>query len=420
MRLLVRQFDRLVGFLESTPDRGVVFRYVGEYLREPGAHALSLSLPLREAEFSQAATMPFFAGLLPDGDLRRRVSDSLHVSESSTLKLLDALGGECAGTVSLLRDEEDEDIRRASPSPKVTTLGTKYKEISENELAALILDSERRPLLVPQGGARLSLAGAQDKVPLFYHGDSWWLPLGNSPSSHILKPASTAFPDLVANEFFCMRLAAALGLAVPKVELKVIGRPVLVIDRYDRAWTDSGAIERIHQEDFCQALGIMPDRKYETDGGPGFSEIAKIIRQSCFAPLRDIEALICVALFNFLVGNCDAHGKNFSLLYSETGIRLAPFYDLVSTMVYPELSAKLSMRMGNEYRPDRIKSSELERFARDIGVRPRLVENSLSELGLAASVAWDKIGRLPELADHTDLVMNIRRGWEERIGQVTP
>jgi HipA-like protein len=123
MRLLVRQFDRLVGFLESTPDRGVVFRYVGEYLREPGAHALSLSLPLREAEFSQAATMPFFAGLLPDGDLRRRVSDSLHVSESSTLKLLDALGGECAGTVSLLRDEEDEDIRRASPSPKGTQPG---------------------------------------------------------------------------------------------------------------------------------------------------------------------------------------------------------------------------------------------------------------------------------------------------------
>jgi serine/threonine-protein kinase HipA len=375
-------------------------------------------LPLREAEFSQASTMPFFAGLLPDGELRRRVADYLHVSESSTLKLLDALGGECAGTVSLLRDKTDDETDGTSAGEHGLEASEEYEEISEQKLAALILDSGRRPLLTSRSGTRLSLAGAQDKIPLRYRGGRWWLPLRDSPSSHILKPSSIDFPDLVANEFLCMKLAETLGLAVPKVALKIIGRPVLVIDRYDRTETKNGTIERIHQEDFCQALGIMPDRKYEADGGPNFAAIAGIIRQVCMAPLADIEALIRAALFNLLVGNCDAHGKNFSLLYGASGIGLAPFYDLVSTKAYPELSTKLSMRMGNEYRVDRIGNAEMELFARDIGVRPRIVVDTLREMIRAFPSAWDATAVLPELACHSELLEGIRSGWDERAARI--
>ncbi len=420
MRLLVRQFGQIVGTLESTPDRGVVFRYDPGFLTESGARALSLSLPLREATYSQAAAMPFFAGLLPDGELRRRVADHLHVSENSTLKLLDALGGECAGTVSISGWEVEEEGQR-EPDGKVQrtrddAADGDYRELSRDELASIVLESQRRPLLTPRDGARLSLAGAQDKIPLLHRDNRWWLPLGDSPSSHILKPSSPSFPDLAANEFFCMRLAAAVGLRVPRVELEVIGRHVLIVDRYDRDMASGGSVERIHQEDFCQALGIMPDRKYEADGGPGFPALAKTIRQSCADPLADIEAFMRAALFNLLIGNCDAHGKNFSILYHGPRLGLAPFYDIVSTTVHPELSGRLSMRMGKEYRADRIGRADLELFARDVGVRPRLTMDILAELVRAGSDAWNATASLPELDGHAPLIEGMRLGWDGRAG----
>lgn len=409
MRLSVRQFDRLVGCLESTPDRGVVFTYHPEYLAAAGSRPLSQSLPLREPPYSQAATLPFFSGLLPDGDVRRRIADYLHVSESSTLRLLDALGGECAGTISLLRDEDGEgDVDDSG-----------YEEISTEELTRLILESARRPLLAPRGGARLSLAGAQEKIPLLLKDGLWYRPLGTAPTSHILKPASADFPNLVANEFFCMRLAALVGLAVPKVAYMAFGRPVLAVERYDRVPGPSATIERIHQEDACQALGIMPDRKYQADGGPSFKDLAGLIRSACTEPLPCIEALLRIALFNLLIGNCDAHGKNFSLLYKGGRSDLAPFYDLVSTTAYPDLETKLSMRFGKEYRIDRIGKAELELFALDVGVKPRAVLETRDIMISSISGAWESAASLPELSEFADLIGMIRSGFDERVENIS-
>jgi serine/threonine-protein kinase HipA len=411
MRLNVLQFDRLVGHLESTQDRGVVFQYDQEYLSAPGSRALSLSLPLREKPYSQASAMPFFSGLLPDGDLRRRIADYLHVSGSSTLRLLDALGGECAGTVSMLREVEEQETNRI--------VNEEYEEIPAESLAELFLESARRPLLAPWGGARLSLAGAQEKIPLLLKDGRWFRPLGTAASSHILKPASAAFPDLVANEFFCMRLASSLGIAVPRVEYMTYGRPVLVVLRYDRQTAPGAAIERIHQEDACQALGIMPDRKYQTDGGPGFIDLARLIRSACSNPLPDIEALLRIALFNFLMGNCDAHGKNFSLLFQGSRTELAPFYDLVATTVYPDLETKLSMRIGKEYRIDRIGKAELAGFAQDAGVKPRVVMDDLDGLIATVPAIWDRVASLRELAGSAELIDRIRSGFDERAKRVS-
>ncbi len=407
MRLAVRQYERLVGWLESTADRGILFHYDAAYLRNPGARVLSQSLPLQEHSFPQAQALPFFAGLLPDGDLRRRVADWLHISESSTLRLLDALGGECAGTVSLQRMEDEGTTGDG-------LVGPGYEELESGTLEAMIRDAERLPLLAPRGGARLSLAGAQEKIPLLRRGGCWFRPLGGAVSSHILKPASPLFPDIVANEFACMRLAGALGLPVPPVEMEMIGRPVLIVERYDRTRGPDGSIIRIHQEDFCQALGILPDRKYQSDGGPGFEDIARLIRRVCTTPLADLELLIDIAVFNLLAGNCDAHGKNFSLLYREGKTDLAPFYDLVSTMLWPGLETELSMRFGREFRIEKLGSADLDAFAADIGVKPLLVRERTDALIKSASSEWDAVMALPELEGSKELVGRIREGWESR------
>jgi len=407
LRLSVKQLDTLVGYLESTPDRGIVFRYDEAYLGSRGAHPLSHSLPLREKPFSQTDSMPFFSGLLPDGDQRRRIAAFLHVSENSAFKLLDALGGECAGTVSLLREGDEVESPLAG-----------YDEFGREDLERLIMDAERRPLLAPTGGARLSLAGAQAKIPLYRRDGRWFLPRGGTPSSHVLKSASPVFPDLAANEFLVMRLAAAIGLAVPPVELETIGRPTLIVERYDRMRQPDGSVRRIHQEDCCQALGIMPEGKYEADGGPGFAAISRLLREICTVPLAGIEALIDIALFNVLVGNCDAHGKNYSLLYRGEGTTLAPFYDLVSTSVYPELSPMLSMRIGGEYRIDCIRAADFDAFARDIGVKARVVTERFDALAGNAEKAWTSILGLEELSPHARLCELIRSGWDERLARL--
>jgi serine/threonine-protein kinase HipA len=411
MRLLVREFGRLIGAREATPDRGVVFHYEGAYLSDPEARPLSLSLPLREKPFSQAVSLPFFSGLLPDGDARRRVADYLHISETSTLKLLDALGGDCAGTVSIVPEERSED---ADGEEVAQGDRESYRELSQAELEKLVLESERRPLLAPLDGARLSLAGAQDKIPLRYAEGRWFLPLGEASSSHILKPSSPVFEDLAFNEFFCMRFAEALGFPVPRVELVDVGRMALLVQRYDREVDSAGRIARVHQEDFCQALGIMPDRKYEADGGPGFAAIAATLRRASANPLRDIQAFARIALFNLLVGNCDAHGKNFSLLYRGREVGLAPFYDLVSTAAYPELSDRLSMRFGGEYRFDKLRRDDLDRFAADLGVRTKYILDAMGDLIESAAAARERVAVLPELAEKQGLVGKILDIWEAR------
>lgn len=410
MKLAVMQFGRIAGFLESTAERGVIFTYSAEYLADEKATPLSIALPLRKSPYSQASSMPFFSGLLPDGNLRRRIADRLHISESSSLRLLDALGGECAGTVSLVRTGAD------GTTPAESEYGD-YEEIPSGELERLILDAERIPLMFPHGNTRLSLAGAQEKIPLLRRDGRWYRPIGTAPSSHILKPASTTFPGIVQNEFAMLRLASELGLPVPAVELATIGRPTLIIERYDRRALDGG-IERLHQEDFCQALGIMPDRKYQVDGGPGFAELSTLIRRTCHAPLLDLEQLISIALFNLLTGNCDAHGKNYSLLYKGEGISLAPFYDLVSTVYWPELDTKLSMRFGSTYKLTEIRKTDMDIFAGDVGVNPKLVTMQAELLVRKAIPAWEKIVTLPEFQDCPTLTESLHRGWNLRARQL--
>ncbi len=424
MNLVVLQYGEKIGLLAGTSDRGVVFRYDKEYLASSNSRSLSYSLPLRFDEFSSKECLPFFSGLLPDGELKRKISEFLHVSESSTLKLLEALGGECAGSITLVNEEE---YRSDSFVSKEVPFESRYRKIEDAELSAMVGRMDQRPLLTGGSALRLSLAGAQQKLPLARFDGDWYLPLDGSPSTHILKPSRYPYPDLAVNEYICMQMASLCDLPVPLTELFFLDEiPVYVIERYDRKLlaTNPPVVERLHQEDACQALGIMPDRKYESDGGPSFSHIVSLIHDNTAVPILEIRAILSLAVFNFLIGNCDAHGKNISFLFSKyekqqnRSATLAPFYDLVSTTVYEGLSAKLSMKIGGEYRIDRIRRNHFISLGEEVQIGRPYMEKLLSSMMLSVSKALERIALLPGIPMKEPLIPTMRDQVGKRIKQI--
>jgi serine/threonine-protein kinase HipA len=255
---------------------------------------------------------------------------------------------------------------------------------------------------------RLSLAGAQNKLPVYYDGTQLFLPRGSAPSSHILKPGSPGFEHMPANEHFCMRLAEALGLPVPVSTILRKPSPLYLVQRYDRTVSPDSALGRIHQIDFCQALNLPSARKYEKEGGPGlaacFDAIAKFSRQ----PAKDRLNLISWVIFNYLIGNADAHAKNLSLLITSEGISLAPFYDLISTAVYPDLTLNLALTIGGENRPEWIQERHWEGFAEISGANPRIVRKIMVEVSTAiAQKARELLAGLHLEIDERDMLEKI-------------
>lgn len=357
-----------VGQLWLDSGRGFVFRYDSDWLARDGAIPLSLRLPLRTDAFGDDQARPFFANLLPESDLRRMIARKLGLSEQNDFALLEVVGGECAGAVSLLPDDNQ-------PAGEGG-----YHRLDDGELNALIADLPRRPMLAGEQGIRLSLAGAQNKLPVLFDGKHVSLPMGTAPSSHILKPPILQYPDSVANESFCMQLALRVGLSVPQVTVLEMQQTLYLIERYDRKRLPDNRLERVHQEDFCQALGIPPNQKYEKEGGPSLQQCFHLLRDTSIQPVADVRALLRWVIFNYLIGNADAHGKNISLLLTEQGPSLAPFYDLMSTAVYRELTERLAMRIGAEDRPDWIIERRWQQFADDAGIGFKLVRQTLMQM----------------------------------------
>jgi serine/threonine-protein kinase HipA len=248
----------------------------------------------------------------------------------------------------------------------------------------------RRPLLAGDEDVRLSLAGAQDKIAVKVVGKQISIPLGGAPSTHILKPAHKHFAGLVFNEVICLRLANAADLPAAGAEAKSIeGIDYALVERYDRKLVQTSAgvdYERLHQEDFCQALGIVPENKYQSEGGPSLKHCFDLLREVSIAPVIDLQRLLDAVIFNYLIGNHDAHGKNFSLLYDQEErreARFAPLYDLVCTVYYPELSKKMAMKIGGEYLLDKVSPRHFESLAEETGLAKPLVRNRVPELATA-------------------------------------
>jgi serine/threonine-protein kinase HipA len=282
------------------------------------------------------------------------------VSAGNDFRLLERLGGDVAGALTLWP---------AGEAPPVARGLTATAPIGEEDLVATLDRLPARPLLAGEEGMRLSLAGAQAKLPIVMVNGQVALPAPGQPSTHILKPAIGRLEGSTENEAFAMRLARATGLGVAAVEpRRTAGRSYLIVERYDREVTAQGAIRRLHQEDFCQALGVAPERKYAAEGGPVFRDCFDLIRRACAAPAPAMLRLADAAIFNVLVGNADAHGKNYRLLYAAAGIDLAPLYDLMCTSAYPELHAGFAMKIGKRSKLEEFTPDTWEDFAREVGL----------------------------------------------------
>lgn len=364
-RLGVFLGEEMMGELERRGPARYRFQYEPAALEagSPGAVVLSASLPMREATFRPGETAPFFEGLLPEGAVRAAIAGSLHRSEEDGFGLLAALGAECAGAVSVL----PPGVR---PAP---VGGGGRQQLTTEQLAELIEELPRRPLGVDSrpDGVRLSLGGIQHKLVLIREGSrEFSQPLDGAPSNCLLKPELGQYEDLVVNESFCMRVAMGAGLTVARTELlSVADTPCLFVERFDRVEDEHGRIHRIHQEDFCQALGILPAAKYEENGGPSIPRVVALLRQ-LRGPFmaRDINDFIHATMVNFLLGNSDAHGKNFALLHERgIGVRLAPQYDIVSTAAYPDVTDRMAMAIGGVHDPRQVDAEAWVRLAEECG-----------------------------------------------------
>lgn len=377
-RLTVLLHRRAVAVLERDASGHLGLAYL------PGladGDALSLSLPVRAEQYDEAALMPFFEGLLPEGRLREQLAVANRLEPTDVFALLREFGRECAGAVTITPEGE-----------AAAAFTSEVRWLSDGELAQKINDLEIRPLAdEPAVNVRISMAGAQPKLIVVIDPDGRvGLPLGATPSTHILKPQPQtmrgrllAYPDLVANEAFCMALAAGAGIATAEITVRrVAADPVLVVRRYDR----SPDGQRLHQEDFAQALGIPSRRKYERPDGPGQRDYLQLLRQHSADPLADLPALMDRVAFSYLIGNDDMHAKNHSILYRPQP-RLAPAYDLVCTHVYAHLTREMGSAVNSMYDAEQLRAVHWRKHFRQIDLSEDLYARRLTELAARVTAA---------------------------------
>ncbi len=281
-KLIAWMYDTAVAVIEEERQR-LRLTYTSEALSRyaPGSRLLSWALPVRAERYTQGVVRPFLDGLLPEGDARLAVAREFDLRPGDTYGILRAIGRECAGAVVFLPEEETPPASSASTA----------EPLGDTEIARLVSHLRQSPLGIDDR-VRVSLGGVQEKLLLTKLPDgSWGRPVGGTPTTHILKPQMDRFPATVENEAFCMRTAKHLGLAVADVHTTVIAdRKILVVERYDRVTSPDGSVRRIHQEDFCQVLGVLPDNKYEEDGGPSLRKIAAVLHAA--APPESLDDLL--------------------------------------------------------------------------------------------------------------------------------
>ncbi len=365
---------------------------------------LSQSLPIRTEPFDDRATRPFFAGLLPEGGKRKQIAKTLQVSTQNDYALLDSLGGECAGAVTLIEPGQ---------SPHALDAPREVRWLDDAQLLQVLDEMPLRPMRAGDDGLRLSLAGAQDKLPVVLDADGIriGLPLNGSPSTHILKPSIAGVDGSVFNEAFCMALARASKLDVANTQIQTITdgaqqRHYLLVQRYDRQPGVPG--QRLHQEDFCQALGIVSEHKYQNEGGPGLAQAFALLRSATRPSAPHTLKLLDYVVFNALIGNHDAHGKNFSLLYTPAGAVLTPLYDALCTAVYLTLTDKMAMKIGSKYKFSEVMARHWEQFAKEAELSPAQVKKRILDIAK----------RLPDLARATQATFQSQGKHHPIIDQI--
>jgi serine/threonine-protein kinase HipA len=361
--------NQVIGELIQEKSGMLSFKYTHSWLNTPEAFPISVSMPLQDIQYSENIVRPYFSGLLPEGSVRDSVAKKLGVSSRSDFKLLQHLGGDCAGALVL------------SESP-ISEGELSREAIHVDALAELLETYSVQPFLIDHEGIRLSLAGAQEKLPIIYEKKQFYLPK-SAPSTHILKLPIHGYESTVENEAFCLTLARIVGIRSASVEIiNLGGRNYLLVERYDRAYIN-GKWMRLHQEDVCQTYAIPFENKYQNEGGPNVSMVSHVIKKHCSMPVKDLEQFLKQFIFNYYIHNRDAHGKNYSFLYKSGRIQLAPQYDVFNTEVYPNLSRNMAMKIGTTYKSSEITEDDWALFSKEIGVN-KLYVKQLREVMLSS------------------------------------
>lgn len=384
-------FDHHVGTLAITGEirapEDWLFTYDTDYLNAAQPIALSVSLPLRAEPFTGAVARNWFGNLLPEGRVREAIASRLRIPVWDDFALLAAIGGECAGAVSITPPNAE---------------AIRHDEV-EQDLEALLAaqgdDTGEASLALIGTPRRLSLAGAQDKIAVVLGADgAIRLPAIGEITTHILKPDSLRIRGLRDFEAFGLALARSVGLVVASSSIvTVAGHKALLIERYDRHWDEHGQRKRLHQEDFCQALGYPGEHKYEAGGGPTLAMCAQLLRQQLRLGPVAVQAFLDWVVFDAVIGNADAHAKNLALLCEPNGSRrLAPFYDLVPTIAISEnlVDRKPALSIGHAARIDQVSADDWNRFAEATGYASRFVRHRVVELAEGVARAVIDVGRL--------------------------
>jgi serine/threonine-protein kinase HipA len=373
--------QRLVGTIHADRD-GPSFTYASGWIGLRGAFPISLTMPLKSERFAPDIFLPWAANLLPESEQLRTLGQLLGMARSDVIGLLSAIGGDTAGALSFGQPG------RASP--------VQWRAVGKTEaLESMIEDLPNKPFLVGEEGVSMSLAGVQSKVAVAVDDDGRiCIPMNGSPSTHILKPDSPRLPGGVQNEAFCLTLAKRMRIPAPEVTTGTAGkRSYLLVKRYDRVDV-GGRCRRLHQEDYCQALGKPPSAKYESNHtgipGPTLKEMFDITR---YMPPTEIVRLLDMVIFNVLACNSDAHAKNYSIMIRAGHTLLAPIYDVMCGEVWQNVTKNLAQKIAGIGRGDRLKRTHWQQFARECGLNPRQVidrvdafaKSAIAEVELAAS-----------------------------------
>lgn len=383
----------------------VAFRYSESYLGRDDAAPLSLSLPLRQDAFSEEELLPYFKGLLPEGEALENLCRSMGILSSDYFTMLESCGLDCLGDIIINPDAYQRE--RA------------YEPITLQDLVAMAGRPKRIDASVEL--ARLSLAGTQNKCGLFHDPaaplrEGWYQPVGGAPSNYIVKFAREDLRDLMTVEHLSLSCARACGVPSARTALLNPARPIICVERYDRLTSTHEIIDglaaplRRHQEDITQAFAIMPTAKYHQLEPSTVAVLADFLRNNSARPAQDIANLTRLLLFNYLIGNCDNHLKNISILYSTSwrSFQLAPAYDLVSTTYFARFSSNMGMAIGNHLDIQEVTSDDFHLMAEQMGVNPRLMrtmvkdfqEHAITALGAEGSALEDEgFEAAPYIAD---------------------
>ena len=340
------------------------------------AYPLSLSMPLVVAEHQHARIEPWLWGLLPDNEaILARWGQRFHVSPRNAFALLGAVGEDCPGAIQLVRPDRVDEVLRDD--------GQQVEWLTEADVAERlrILRRDRAAWRLPSDAGQFSLAGAQPKTAFLFDGQRWGVPYGRVPTTHILKPPVPGFEGHAENEHLCLALSRALGLPAARSEVRRFeDETAIVVERYDRV-RRADSIRRIHQEDMCQVLGLPPTKKYQNEGGPGCAQLSEAIRTHSGEPGDDAWTFARAIMLNWIIGGTDAHAKNYSMLISAGGrARLAPLYDVASTLPYDFDPRKLKManKIGGKYRLAEVYARQWTKLATEL----RLASARVLDMGI--------------------------------------